>query len=115
MELPQIDPRAAIEPYLNALSQCESGGRTDIKVLDVNGYYSYGKYQYQLLTWRRYGIKFGYWDNTITDTELRTHIYKEWLQDDMTARILLTEKNGWRNWVTCGKKAGLDKLAGDTF
>ena len=99
-----------LTPYLQDLAQCESGGRPDIKILDTNNYYSYGKYQYQLATWKKYGIEFGYFEKDISDAEARKHIYKEWLQDDMTLRIFLNYPEAWRMWYNCSKKVGLDTL-----
>lgn len=37
-------------PIVAALIQCESGGR-NVKIVDANGYYSYGILQYQSSTW----------------------------------------------------------------
>jgi len=42
------------EVWMDSLAECESQGSTTIKVLDTNGYYSYGKYQYQMKTWLKY-------------------------------------------------------------
>lgn len=78
--------------WMDSLSDCESLGSTTIKVLDTNDYYSYGKYQYQMATW----LKYGFLGTT------KYNIYDGDLQDRITRYIL--DNNGEDNWVICGNR-----------
>lgn len=95
---PTIIPSAEIatstkqEIWQAALAECESGGRTDIKVMDVNNKYSHGKYQYQMGTWLAYAHK----------GATKENIFDEQAQDAITLHILRTK--GDRDWINCSKK-----------
>lgn len=78
------------EVWLDALHQCEN--EYDVpKILDTNGYYSYGKYMWQMRSWLRY---------TALGTT-RENIMDEEMQDKITRHVLDT--GGWKNWYNCGK------------
>jgi len=75
--------------WMQALAQRESGGDDKIKVLDVDGYYSYGRYNYHMSTWLKYSKLFG---------TTKENIYDGTLQDAVTRYILDTKgSSDWYN------------------
>lgn len=94
-----LEPNIAQMIYLAELAKCESGGKTDIKVLDTNGYYSYGAFQYQLNTWlvqsKNYGLDYIKKDIFDLDKQVKlTH-------------LLLSDKQ-YFHWKTCNNRIGRD-------
>lgn len=87
---PFVEASSSQEVWMYALADCESMGSTTIKVLDTNGYYSYGKYQWQLSSWLKYK-KQGATKQNILDEEM---------QDKITKYVLDTK--GDDDWWTCG-------------
>lgn len=81
------------------LSFCESGNRDDIKILDVNGKYSYGLFQWQEQSWIFYSKKYGLFPFA-EDQEMMNFIYDRNYQTKLT-RLVLQEPNGWLNWKNC--------------
>lgn len=82
------------------LNQCENpSGNPNIKILDVNGWYSYGDFQYQMPTWLRYSKTMGTTKENINDPIL------QWA---VTRHILDTKGSG--DWWNCSKK--VEKLLG---
>ena len=78
------------EAWIDALHLCEN--KYDVpKILDTNGYYSYGKYMWQMRSWLRY---------TALGTT-RENIMDEGMQDKITRHVL--DMGGWKNWYNCGK------------
>ena len=84
-------PPSPQEIWINALANCESNGSTTIKVIDTNGYYSYGKYQWQMRSWLKY--------KDIGAT--KDNILNEKVQDKVTKYVL--DNLGDLNWINCGK------------
>ena|SRR6185437_7948932 len=78
--------------YISALEQCESKGRTDIKILDTNGRYSYGILQFQMATFNKYGEKYNLPHDNIYSKE----------QQELIALYMLND-GLWRQWYTCAK------------
>ncbi len=99
MMLPTFDPAVLTIPtdpkavWIEQLAQCESGGRADIKILDTDGYYSYGMFQFHLRTWLDFGTAFGTTKENIYDGELQRKVVRAMLDDGL-----------WRHWYTCGKR-----------
>lgn len=82
--------------WIDALADCESTSSTTIKILDTNGYYSYGLLMFQQSTWLSYGKKFGATKENIFDGELQRKV----------ARSML-DAGGQDHWYNCNKKLEL--------
>lgn len=88
---------SSIDLWLQKLVMKESNGRTRIKVMDVNGKYSYGCLQFQMATFQAYMRRFsllsemnlGGWEETIYDCELQKRLAKLMLEEDYDA---------WMHW-----------------
>ena len=91
--------------WIEALHQCENPENV-IKVLDTNGYYSYGYVMFQMKTWLAYGKEFGATKENIGDDELQKTVALSMLDDGF-----------WRHWYNCGKivqkSLGLYPVSGD--
>lgn len=94
-------------PKIELLAMCESTNRPNIRIVDTNGYYSYGALQFQLGTFISYGKKYGILEKDITQDEARTLIFRADLQRAI-ATEMLKEVGGWRHWTNCAKKIGLN-------
>ena len=99
-----------LEVLLDDLAYCESRNRPEIKIVDTNGYYSYGMFQFQLATWNYYIEKY----DLLPEAEV--YEYKNLIQDGdfqrhVTRTILENEPLAWKNWWTCGQLVGLDVWA----
>jgi len=79
------------EIWISKLAECESMGSTTIKVLDTNGYFSYGKYQWQMASWLNYRIQ----------GATKENILDEKMQDKITRYAL--DQGKWEMWYNCGK------------
>lgn len=86
----QVDQK---QIWQEALAECESGGDENAKVIDTNGYWSRGRYQYQLSTWLRYSELFG---------TTRENIFNGDLQDKVTRYVLDTY--GSSDWMNCTRQ-----------
>ena len=88
LSVPTYDTKSV---WIEALHQCENPH--DIpKIVDSNGYYSYGKYMWQMRSWLNYK-KQGATKENISDPNT---------QDKITRYAL--DNGGWKNWYNCGKK-----------
>ncbi len=93
----RIQETSALDLWLAKLADKESHGEDHIKILDVNGHYSYGCLQFQEWTFKNYGKKYGIlkntadWENQIYDCNLQKQIAKRMIEDDY---IL------WQSWYT---------------
>jgi hypothetical protein len=58
LQVAQAQWKPKHEHTINALIQCESQGK-NVKVLDSNGFYSYGILQYQSSTWNAWSVESG--------------------------------------------------------
>src|SRR5262245_33553295 len=56
----EIQEAQAMDIWLAKLAHQESRGQDHLKILDVNGLYSYGCLQFQEGTFRTYALKYGY-------------------------------------------------------
>lgn len=91
-----------IPKIIKDLIQCESGGKNN-KIVDINGYYSYGILRFQLATFREYGEKYGLIEKGLTNERLRILIMDKDLQIKLTEKIL-KEPGGWKHWRNCWNK-----------
>lgn len=87
LTIPESDTKAV---WMQQLHQCENP-RDIPKHLDSNGYFSYGKYQWQMRSWLNYSA-LGATKQNITDDAM---------QDKITRAVL--DAGGWRHWYTCAK------------
>lgn len=86
--------------WLAKLAFQESGGNDHLKVLDVNGKYSYGCLQFQEGTFRSYALKYGFIsDNTPTASV----IYDCSLQKKIAKLMLANDYSNWRAWYNSSK------------
>ena len=107
--IPKLIYADSIDQKVNQLEECESGRRVNVKYLDWNNEWSYSSWQFQWKTFVKYNHKFHFRDNLILKD-----IYDRDLQRRMVIAILTTERYGWKNWLNCSKKIGLDKWM-DTY
>ncbi len=98
-----------LEAYLDELAYCESRNTDDVKIVDSNGYYSYGRYQYQLATWNYYIDKYDLLPHA-EEAEYKNWIFDGDFQRLVTKTVLAAEPSAWRNWYTCGNAIGLYEL-----
>jgi hypothetical protein len=77
-----------ISNILLKLSSCESGNRSNIKVLDSNGKYSYGLYQFQLATFWGFGRKYDILPEDIEFQESENLIYDRDVQTEVATRMI---------------------------
>ncbi len=86
-----------LDLWLEKLAVMESHGQARVKILDVNGKYSYGCLQFQEGTFRNYGAKYGLvkpgvnLESVIYDCNLQKAIAKHMIQDDYSL---------WQSWYT---------------
>lgn len=102
-EAPYIANLSHYEALLS-LEQCENKNGV-YRVLDVNGYYSYGALMFQLETFKRYGEKYGLISPGKTNEELRELTKNRFLQFQIANKIL--EDGEWWHWTNCWKKQKL--------
>jgi hypothetical protein len=99
-----VEEAPAIDIWLAKLAFQESAGKHNIKVLDVNGKYSYGCLQFQEGTFRNYALKYGFISRS-TPTESR--IYDCDLQKKLAKLMLAENYSNWRAWYTSAKKSSV--------
>lgn len=92
------DDQDKLDAWIDGLITKESNGRTGLKILDVNGHYSYGCLQFQMPTFiaygRKYGVISGYEDN------LGSLIMSCKTQKTIAKRMILDNAANWRHWYT---------------
>lgn len=93
-----------IDVWLEKLAYQESNHRAHIKVLDVNGKYSYGCLQFQEGTFRHYGMKYGLISQS---TPFESVIYDCDLQKKLAKLMLEDNYYNWQAWYTSVKKMGV--------
>jgi hypothetical protein len=87
-----------LDAWLDGLVQRESNGRTDLKILDVNGHYSYGCLQFQMPTFIAYGRKYGVISGD--EDNLGTLIMSCKTQRTIARKMILDNPSNWRHWYT---------------
>lgn len=110
-EKPLETPNLAVKQLLKheaellKLEQCESGGQYRV-VLDTNHEYSYGWLQFQMPTFRRFAVDFGYAEKDAPTSTLERLIHQRDIQFEVADKILSTEKDGWKRWWNCWQIVG---------
>lgn len=93
----RVKDASALDLWLEKLADLESHGQDHIKILDVNGKYSYGCLQFQEWTFKTFGAKYGLlksgsnWQEEIYDCSLQKEIAKRMIRDDYSL---------WQSWYT---------------
>lgn len=95
-----VEEPSDMDIWLAKLAFQESQGKSHIKILDVNGKYSYGCLQFQEGTFRTYALKYGFISRT-TPTESK--IYDCELQKKIAKLMLAENYSNWRAWYTSSK------------
>lgn len=102
IEIPTVEETISQAPkalHIAELAKCESSGRPNIKILDSNGKYSYGLYQFQLDTFYRFGKQYNILPNDLELKEAENLIYDPEIQTKLASRML--QDGLWRNWYNC--------------
>lgn len=98
VEVENTFPDVAQVAWLHALEQCESKGNPTARVLDVNGYYSYGILQFQMATFIGFSKEYG------TDSG---DIYDPTSQETLALKML--DDGLWKHWYNCSQKVIADR------
>lgn len=97
------------DPYIREivdfLATCESGNRSNIRILDTNNKYSYGLLQFQAETFMGYGFGYkllpqaerGEYMNLIYDGEFQKSVAYKMLEEDI---------HNVRHWTICAQRGG---------
>lgn len=91
-----------LEAKLWSLIYCESSGSSTIKILDTNGYFSYGLLQFQLRTAHEQGIKYELLPPDIELEEVKNIILEPDFQLELGRKMLADKK--YRHWKVCSTK-----------
>lgn len=95
-----VEEPGAMDVWLAKLEFQESHGNRMVKVLDVNGKYSYGCLQFQEGTFRNYGLKYG----LISPKDQTEHVIYDCELQKQIAKLMLAENySNWRAWFTSVK------------
>ncbi len=95
---------------VDELAECETGGiphgqKNAFVRVDTNGYYSRGKWQFQLKTIQYYVNKLEHRDITLDEAAYIAHHEK--MARQLAYKIIWKEKGGIYNWANCARKLGL--------
>ena len=93
----------AITTWLIKLSMCESGGKADIEIMDINSKMSRGILMFQDDTWKSYAAPL--FPNAERE-ELMNFVYDKDAQFRVAARMIRTDWNNHRHWTVCTGKIG---------
>lgn len=98
----------ALDQWIEQLVTKESNGKANIKIVDRNGYFSYGCLQFQMRTFREYVRKYNLLPEA-EDEELKNMIYDCEFQKYLAKKMLEDNPDNWRHWHTSvvAKKLGL--------
>jgi hypothetical protein len=86
-----------LDAWLDKLAEKESNNQSRIKILDVNGRYSYGCLQFQMATFKSYSARYGHVDpSTVTSWE--ELLYNCSLQKKVAKSMIKENSANWRHW-----------------
>lgn len=86
-----------LDLWIEKLAMAESNNRANIKVLDVNGRYSYGCLQFQMATFKAYTARYNLVDaSKVTNWEAL--IYDCGLQKKTAKHMIKERTANWRHW-----------------
>ncbi len=98
------EKRNTLDSWLKKLVFLESEGKGNIKVLDSNGLHSFGCLQFQMSTFREFGLKYNLLSE---DDELEKIIYNCALQKEIAKKMIQENAGNWRKWYTSVITRGL--------
>lgn len=99
-----FEDESPLNYWINKLVDLESEGKSNLKILDLNGLYSYGCLQFQMGTFVGYGLKYKLLS---PDDDFGKLIYDCDLQKSIAKRIILENPGNWRKWYTSVMVRGL--------
>ena len=105
-----------IEPLMEKLALCESGNDPKkINPKDTNGKASFGKYQFQLSTWKQYILKYELFGSENWDSaDFENNIWDGELQDEVIVKMFFDPNVNLRNeFPACSKKLKLKNTYGE--
>lgn len=89
--------------WIVRLADCESSGRWWIKIIDTNGKISYGGLQFQLDTFREWGVKSGVLEKGITASTAEELVMRKELSSKV-ALYMRDQGVSDQHWVICSEK-----------
>ncbi len=98
------EKRNTLDSWLKKLVFLESEGKGNIKVLDSNGLHSFGCLQFQMGTFKEFGLKY---DLISKDDDLNKVIYDCALQKEIAKKMIQENPGNWRRWYTSVMIRGL--------
>lgn len=105
IEAPAPDP---LDAWIEKLAIKESDNRENIKILDVNGQYSYSCLQFQMPTFRAFFPLLDPLDRSkLSSTGWEKRIMSCDTQKKIAKAMIKSNPNAWRHWWTSVKKRGL--------
>ena len=90
--------------WIDKLIDLESEGKTNLKILDLNGLHSFGCLQFQMQTFKAYGLRYKLFSE---DDDLNKLIFDCKLQKEIAKRMIRDNPDNWRNWYTSVVVRGL--------
>ena len=101
-----VDTRdPVILAQIEQLAFCESSGQEDIKIVDTNGWHSYGCLQFQFPTFKQYCKRYGIFPEA-EDDELLNVIGDCAVQKDLAYRMIQESPEAFAHWAVCSKRLG---------
>jgi len=79
--------------WIDALAYCESRGNDNAAIVDTNGYWSRGRFQFQRARWKSNGKNYSATRDNIFDGKLQEQVVREMLDKGL--------KN---HWYWCAKR-----------
>jgi len=98
------EKKNTLDSWLKKLVYLESEGKNNIKVLDHNGLHSFGCLQFQMSTFREFGLRYGLISE---DDDLEKVIYNCPLQKEIAKEMIRENPGYWRKWYTSVMIRGL--------
>jgi len=98
-----VDPyNKELKNWIEGLVIYESNNRHEMKILDVNGEYSYSCLQFQIPTFLHFAKHpdFGVFATSTPDSEVLSEIYNCNIQKEIAFRMIKDNYNSWKNWFT---------------
>lgn len=95
-----------LDEWLDKLAMAESNNTSDIRILDVNGKYSYGCLMFQMDTFKRFYALISSQDEP-ESIDYQKDIYDCSIQKNIAKAMLGANNEAWMNWYNSVKKIGL--------
>lgn len=103
----RYDFKDPLDVWIDKLGEYECKGCPDnFRILDVNGKYSYGKFQFQEYTFISYIKRYNLLP-LAEDKEILNSIYDTELQKRLVKLMIAEDPNNWKKWYTSVKTRGL--------